>query len=120
MKKTETKRIDSLASRAFADLIKESAPGTPKVAPNPEYWLAFRMEGRNDTFSGKAVPENGPEIFPYVAAALALFMLVPALFEGSGPTIEKSFASARDSGELVTFADGFKDTMIRVSQTLRR
>jgi len=52
-------------------------------------------------------------------AALALFMLLPALFDGSRPTIEQSFASARNSGELVSFTDEFKDTMIRVSQTLQ-
>ena len=128
MKKNATGNIDELAFRAFADLIEESmkvgsAPSAdsrnaPTVAPVPEYRLAFRMNDRKDAFRGNAIPEGGPDLFPFVAAALVLFMLVPALFGGSRPTIEESFASARDSGELAVFTDGFKNTMMRVSHTL--
>jgi len=121
MKKNDTNKIDDLASRAFAGIIEGNAQTADSqnaqtgsdaltVAPVPEYRLKFRMCDRT---------ESGPEILPYVAAALALFMFVPALFTGSEPTIEKSFVSACNTGKFVSFTDEFKDTMIRVSLTLR-
>jgi len=117
MKKTENGKIDKLTARAFADMTEGTAKSASATAvtPVPEYRLAFRIDERKDDGA-----ESGPELFPFVAAALALFMLVPALFGGSGPTIEQSFALARDSGELVSFTNEFKDTIIRVSQSLRQ
>lgn len=114
MKKKDKRRIDELASRAFADLIEGSALDAPTIAPVPEYRLKFRMDSRKHNRK-----DSGPEIFPFVAAALALFVLLPALTGGSRPTIENSLASARDSGELASITNEFKDTMIRVSQTLQ-
>jgi hypothetical protein len=131
MKKKDNREIGELASRAFADLVNESAPRASNIAqgatPAPEYRLAFRMDDRIAPSRKKKNAQNGPEIFPFVAAALALFVILPGLYalqpaqaDRSRPTIENSFVAARDSGALAGFTDELKVTMVTISRTLQR
>lgn len=109
VKKSEKKKIDRMVKHAFQDAIQSVPVGD--TLPTPEFKLS-KPTGYDESF------RHAPNIFPYVAASLALCLLLPPLLWKDKPSLSQYVSHAYERGQLDSYGDFIRLAMIQGGKAL--
>ena len=109
MNKDDKKNIDQLVKRAFQNAVQSVPVGD--ALPIPEFKLSKPI-AYDTSF------HHAPNIFPYVAAALAFCLLLPPLLWRDKPSLSQYVSNAYDKGQLDNYGDRIRLAMIQGGKAL--